>query len=83
LEGVGQHLLMRGDLEMIEFLAGPELHNKRIVDVQIPNEFRICLVTRERSTFLPWRETTLKDRDVLVAVVKSASYPKIAKYIRK
>ena len=83
LEGVGQHLLMRGDLEMIEFLAGPELHNKRIVDVQIPNEFRICLVTREGSTFLPWRETTLKDRDVLVAAVKSASFPKIAKYIRK
>jgi trk system potassium uptake protein TrkA len=83
LEGVGQHLLMRGDLEVIEFLAGPEIHNKRIVDIQIPNEFRICLVTREGSTFLPWRDTTLKDRDILVAAVKSTSFPKIAKYIRK
>jgi trk system potassium uptake protein TrkA len=83
LEGVGQHLLIRGDLEVIEFLAGPEIHNKKIVDVQIPNEFRICLVTRQGSTFLPWRETILKDRDILLAAVKSLSFPKIAKYIRK
>jgi trk system potassium uptake protein TrkA len=83
IEGVGQHLLIRGDLEVIEFLAGSEIHNKKVVDVQIPNEFRICLVTRQGSTFLPWRETILKDRDILLAAVKSLSFPKIAKYIRK
>jgi len=83
IEGVGQHLLIRGDLEVIEFLAGPEIHNKKVVDVQIPNEFRICLVTRQGTTFLPWRETILKDRDILLAAVKSLSFPKIAKYIRK
>lgn len=83
LEGVGQHLLIRGDLEVIEFMAGPEMHNRKIIDVQIPNEFRICLVTRAGTTFLPWRETILKDRDIIVAAVKSASFPKIAKYIRK
>jgi trk/ktr system potassium uptake protein len=83
LEGVGQHVLIRGDLEVIEFLAGPEIHNKRVVDVQIPNEFRICLVTRQGTTFLPWRETILKDRDILLAAVKSLSFPKIAKYVRK
>jgi trk system potassium uptake protein TrkA len=83
IEGVGQHVVIRGDIEVIEFLAGPEIHNKRIVEVQIPNEFRVCLVTREGSTFLPWRETILKDRDILLAAVKSASFPKIAKYIRK
>lgn len=83
LEGVGQHLLIRGDLEVIEFLAGPAIDNKRVVDIQIPNEFRICLVTRQGSTFLPWRETILKDRDILLVAVKSLSFPKIAKYIRK
>lgn len=83
IEGVGQHLLIRGDLELIEFLAGPEIHNKRVVDIQIPNEFRICLVTRQGSTFLPWRETILKDRDILLVAVKSTSFSKIAKYIRK
>jgi trk system potassium uptake protein TrkA len=83
LEGVGQHVLIRGDVEVIEFLAGPEIHNKRVVDIQIPNEFRICLVTRQGSTFLPWRETILKDRDILLAAIKSLSFPKISKYIRK
>ena len=83
LEGVGQHLFIRGDLEVIEFLAGPGIHNKRIVDVQIPNEFRIYLVTRGGSTFIPWRETILKDGDILLAAVKSLSFPKIEKYIKK
>jgi trk system potassium uptake protein TrkA len=83
LVGSGQHLFIRGDLEVIEFQAGPEIHNRKIVDVQIPNEFRICLVTREGSTFLPWRDTILKDRDILLTAVRSTSFPKIAKYIRK
>ena len=83
IEGLGKHVLIRGDIEVIEFLAGPEIHNKRIVDVQIPNEFRIYLVTRGGSTFIPWRETILKDGDILLAAVKSLSFPKIEKFIKK
>ncbi len=83
VEGHGHHLTVRGDLELIEFVAGPEVDNKKVVDVQIPNQFRICLVTREGSSFIPWHETVLKDRDTLVAIMKAQAHEKIKRYLRK
>jgi trk system potassium uptake protein len=82
VQGHGRHLSIRGDVEVIEFVAGPRIENKRLVDIQIPNEFRICLVTRQGKSFIPWRETTLRDGDDLVAVVKSGSYSRIKQYMR-
>jgi trk system potassium uptake protein TrkA len=82
VEGHGHHLTRRGDLEVIEFIAGPEVEGKMLIDIQIPNEFRICMVTRAGSYFIPWRETILKERDLLLAVIKETSYPKIKKYMK-
>jgi trk system potassium uptake protein len=83
VEGHGHHLTVRGDLELIEFVAGPEVENKKVVDIQIPNQFRICLVTREGSSFIPWRETVLKNRDTLVAIIKGQAHEKVKRYMRK
>jgi trk system potassium uptake protein TrkA len=83
VEGYGHHLFLRGDLRLIEFIAGPGVDNKRLVDIQIPSGFRICLVTREGSSFIPWRETILKEHDTLLAVVKGDAHEKIKRYIRK
>ena len=83
IEGHGHHLTIRGDLELIEFLAGPKVDNKKVMDIQIPNQFRICLVTREGSSFIPWRETILKERDTLLAIVKGQSHEKVKKYMEK
>lgn len=83
IEGHGHHLTIRGDIELIEFIAGPKVDNKMVVDLQIPNEFRICLVTREGTSFVPWRETILKDRDVLLAVVKDTAYARVRKLMRE
>jgi trk system potassium uptake protein TrkA len=83
VEGHGHHLTVRGDLELIEFVAGPEVENKKVVDIQIPNQFRICLVTREGSSFIPWRETVLKDRDALVAIIKGQAHEKVKRYMRR
>ena len=82
VEGHGRHLSIRGDVEIIEFIAGPKAENKRLIDVQIPNEFRICLVTRQSKSFIPWRETVLRDGDDLLAVVKSSAYPRVKHYMR-
>jgi trk system potassium uptake protein TrkA len=79
----GHYLTMRGDLKLIEFIAGDEVEGKKVVDIQIPNQFRICLVTREGSSFIPWRETILKEQDVLLAVVKDQAYKKVEKYRRR
>jgi Trk K+ transport system NAD-binding subunit len=69
-------------VEVIEFIAGPKIENKRLIDIQIPNEFRICLVTRQGKDFIPWRETVLRDGDTLIAVVKSSAYSRIKQYMR-
>jgi trk system potassium uptake protein TrkA len=82
VEGHGRHLSIRGDVEVVEFVAGPGIENNRLVDIQIPNEFRICLVTRQGKSFIPWRETMLRNGDNLIAVVKSGSYPRIKQYMR-
>jgi trk system potassium uptake protein TrkA len=80
--GHGHHLSRRGDLELIEFIAGPGIEGKRVIDIQIPNSFRLCLVTREGSSFIPWRETILKERDILLAVVRTDVYPTVKKMMR-
>ncbi|MBP1741520.1 MAG: TrkA-N domain protein [Deltaproteobacteria bacterium] len=82
VQGHGRHLSIRGDVEVIEFIAGSRIENLRLIDVQIPNEFRICLVTRQGKSFIPWRETVLKDGDNLLAVVKSNAYSRIKQYMR-
>ena len=53
VQGHGRHLSIRGDVEIVEFIAGPKIENKRLIDIQIPNEFRICLVTRQGKTLHP------------------------------
>jgi trk system potassium uptake protein len=83
VEGHGHHLIIRGDAELIEFIAGPEVDQKKVIDIQIPNKFRICLVTRNGSAFIPWRESILQDQDTLLAVVKSEAHSMIKKYMRK
>ena len=82
VQGHGRHLSIRGDVEVIEFIAGPKIENKRLIDIQIPNEFRICLVTRQGKDFIPWRETVLRDGDTVIAVVKSSAYSRIKQYMR-
>jgi len=82
VQGHGRHLSIRGDVEVIEFIAGPRIENKRLIDIQIPNEFRICLVTREGKNFIPWRESVLKDGDTLIAVVKSSAFARVQQFMR-
>ncbi len=83
IEGHGHHLTVRGDLELIEFMAGAAVDNKLVVDIQIPNQFRICLVTREGTSFIPWRETILKQGDILMAIVKGEAHSRIQKYMQR
>jgi trk system potassium uptake protein len=82
VQGHGRHLSIRGEVEVIEFIAGAKIENKRLIDIQIPNEFRVCLVTRQGKDFIPWRETVLRDGDTLTAAVKSSAYPRVKQYMR-
>jgi trk system potassium uptake protein len=83
VSGHGRHLIVRKDVEMFEFVASQAVHNRKMKDLQIHNEFRICLVTRDGTSFIPWRESVLNERDTILAVVKDEAHAKIRKYIRK
>ncbi len=80
--GPGRHLLMLDGTELIEFIAGPALEGQTVRKVQIPDEFRICLVTRDGSTLIPWIDTLLKERDLIIAAVRSDSLAKVRKFMR-
>jgi len=79
---IGHSLIVRGDTDVIEFIAGPLMHDKTILDIQVPSKFRICLVTRDGSSFIPWRESILKENDIILAVIKTTSYSKIRPFMR-
>ena len=83
VEGQGHHLILRGDAELIEFIASSVVDNRKVIEVQIPNEFRICLVTRDGSTFIPWRDSILKENDTILAIIKNESHAQVKKYMRK
>lgn len=82
-EGHTHHVSIRGDVELIEFIAGPDVDKKPVADLQIPNQFRICLVTRDGSHIIPWRDTLLKEGDILLAIVKEQAHSKVQRYMRK
>jgi Trk K+ transport system NAD-binding subunit len=71
------------EAEVIEFTAGSGAHNRTVEDLQIPDEFRLCLVTRNGSSFIPWQEDRIRDGDTVLAVVKAGSYEKIRPITRQ
>ena len=81
--GHGHHVVVRKDVELFEFVANKAVHNKKVKDLQIPNEFRICLVTRNGQSFIPWRESLIRECDTLLAVVKDDAHAKIGKYVQQ
>jgi trk system potassium uptake protein len=72
----------RRDPEQIEFTAGPKMDGRTVRELQLPGEFRICMVTREGSSFIPWRDTRMRERDVVSAVVTAGARKRIEPLMR-
>lgn len=68
-QGHAHAFTVRGDIEIMEFLAGPHVAGRRVADVQTPGEFIVCLVTRAGASLVPRPETLLRAGDRIVAVV--------------
>jgi Trk K+ transport system NAD-binding subunit len=76
-------LTVRGGVEVLEFVAGPRIRERRVKDVEIPGEFRIGLVTRDGVPFIPTRDTVLAEKDTILAVVKIRSFAQVEPYMRR
>jgi trk/ktr system potassium uptake protein len=83
VDGRVHPLAGREALPLVEFIAGPEAAYKRVVDVEVPRQFRICLVGRGGSHFVPDEGTVLQPRDTILAGVAQQAREHIRKYMRE
>jgi trk system potassium uptake protein len=81
--GHGHHLADIGDVEIIEFKSNAAVAGKRVVDVEIDHQFRICGVARGTTTFVPRYDTILQAGDVLMGAVKQEDWAKIERYMEE
>jgi trk system potassium uptake protein TrkA len=63
--GHGHHISTIGDIEVIE----------------LEHQFRIALVSRGNTTFVPLPETVLQPGDVVLAAVKDEAFAKVERYM--
>jgi len=67
------YLIESKDLGVIEIEAKNSLIGKTIQDINIPGEFIVVAIRRVQGIILPEANTVLKDKDVLMGVVKVTS----------
>jgi trk system potassium uptake protein TrkA len=79
--GHGHHVSTVGDIEVIEFKMNSVVANKKVRDLEIDHQFRIALVSRGNTTFVPQPETVLQPGDIVLAAVKDEAYVKVERYM--
>jgi trk system potassium uptake protein TrkA len=60
---------------------GDAVANKRVRDIELEHQFRIALISRGNTTFVPLPETVLQPGDVVLAAVKDEAYIKVERYM--
>lgn len=71
------YLIETKELGVIEIEVKNELIGKTIEEINIPEEFLVVAIKRLRGVTIPQAKTILKEKDVLMGVVKVASLNKI------
>lgn len=71
------YLIETKELGVIEIEAKNSLVGKTIQDINMPGEFLVVAIRRLDGIIIPEPQTTLKAKDILMAVVKVASLQKI------
>jgi trk system potassium uptake protein TrkA len=79
--GHGHHVSTMGDIEVIEFKTNATVANRKVRDVEIEHQFRIALVSRGNTTFVPQPETVLQPGDIILGAVKDEAYVKVQRYM--
>jgi trk system potassium uptake protein TrkA len=79
--GHGHHISTMGDIEVVEFKTNSNVANKKIKDLEIDHQFRVALISRGNTTFVPQPETVLQPGDVVLAAVKDEAYVKVERYM--
>lgn len=81
MAGHGHHVASVGDVEVIQFKTSSAVEGKRLSDIEIARRFRIAIVARGDSMFVPEPDSILHAGDVVVASIKDEAFPKIQRYM--
>jgi trk system potassium uptake protein TrkA len=73
------YLIETKELGVIEIEVKNHLVGKTIKDINIPGEFLVVAIRRLQDVIIPELQTTLKEKDVLMAAIKVASLAKVKK----
>ena len=79
--GHGHHVQTLGDVEVIEFRAGPGVAGKRVRDIEIEHQFRLSVLSRGNVTFIPLPDTMLQPGDIIVGAVKEEGFARVERYM--
>lgn len=71
------YLIESKDLGVIEIEVKNSLVGKAIQEVNVPGEFLVVAIERVTGVMIPQPQTILKERDVLMAVIKTGNLDKI------
>ncbi len=71
------YLIETKELGIIEIEIKKDLAGKTIQDINMPGEFLVVAIRKLQGVILPEPQTALKEKDVLMAVVKVASLAKV------
>jgi trk system potassium uptake protein len=71
------YLIETGELGVMEIPVKDDLAGKKVSDMNIPDEFIVVTIVRKDATIIPRPDTTLKENDILMGVVKTDSLAKV------
>ncbi|MBU4556431.1 MAG: TrkA family potassium uptake protein [Actinobacteria bacterium] len=83
MAGHGHHLASVGDVEVVQFKASAAVEGKTVGDIEIDRRFRIAVVARGDSMFVPENGTALHAGDIIVASVKDETFPKLERFMEE
>lgn len=79
--GHGHHLAGIGDVEIVQFKAASSVEGKLVKDIEIARRFRVAVVSRGETMFVPEPDAVLHAGDIIMASVKAEAFEKIERYM--
>ena len=81
--GHGHHISSIGDVEIVQFKASEAVEGKAVSDIEIARRFRIAVISRGDTMFVPEPDAVLHAGDVIMASIKDEAFGKIERFMEE
>ena len=71
------YLVETGELGVIEIAVNESIRNKRVSDINMPDEFLVTVIERRKRVIIPEPDSKLEDGDKVMGVVRTSSLKKV------